>query len=283
MLNRCKSNSDCYEEHYRKSVRFINGRWIIGILCFIIFLLLTYGFWGKPYPIQDLISVGMGFASIFLAVFAIFYSFTENLKTSKKESKVDNLLFNIEKNVETVHDVLGQVKNITNVTNTKVGVLEEFIRNVERQTLYEPKQEEQEGTRLKSEQKHKREARPEQQIKQERRPFSSIKRGNVYLASIDESNTIRPVIVFSNNIINKYSPQISVIPMTANIRIAEMPTHVFIEALERPSFALVELFSTMKKSQLGEHLATLDSTTIARLEKAFMVLIGEAGKEHGCN
>jgi|GEM_PF-1117882 len=275
MLNKCKANTDCYEEHYKKSVRFINARWIIGILCFIIFLLLTYGFWGKPYPIQDLISVGMGFASIFLAVFAIFYSFTENIKTNQKESKIDNLLFDIEKNVKTVHEVLGQVENITKVTNTKIGIIEELIRDAEKQNQYETKQEEQEEEPSQGQEpKPKREPKPEREMKHEQRFTSDIKRGDIYLASLDDNNRFRPAIVISNNMINKYSPQINVIPLTSNINTKKLPTHVFIEALERPSVALVELVFTIKKSQLGARLETLDANTMAELEKAFMILVG---------
>jgi Growth inhibitor len=277
MIDKCKSKLDCYDDYHKRTMCLINIKWIIGVLVFIIMLLLTHGFWGKPYPLQDLITVGMGFASIFLTIFTIFYSFVENIKTSQKEYKVDNLLNNIENNVKTVHEVLGQVQNITKATNTKVGIIEEFIQNVEKQAQYETKQEELEDAKPKQEQEQepKRELKPKrEQIKQEEL-FSNIKRGNIYLASIDENNTIRPVIVISNNMINKYSPQINVIPMTSSIRKTKLPTHVFIEALERPSVALVELVFTIKKSQLGAQLATLDAKEISELEKAFMILVGK--------
>lgn len=278
MLDRCKTNTDCYEEH-KKSVRFINGRWIIGILCFIIFLLLTYGFWGKPYPIQDLISVGMGFSSIFLAVFAIFYSFTENLKTNQKESRVDNLLYNIENSVNTVHKVLNQVQEIANTTNTKVGMLEALIRNAEKQTQYETKDEEQE--KIRRQEQEDPEQRPEQEQPSEQkqiRRLSNIKRGDIYYATLDENNSYRPVIVISNaGMLGQYSPVV-VIPITSNFKKAKFPTHVVIDTLEMPAVALVELVSTIKQSQLKEHVSSLNASVMDDIEKALMLVVGKHEK-----
>jgi mRNA interferase MazF len=62
----------------------------------------------------------------------------------------------------------------------------------------------------------------------------NIKRGNIFLASLDptignEINKTRPVIVISNDVNNKFSNTVTVIPVTSNT-IKIFPFEVFLKS-----------------------------------------------------
>jgi mRNA interferase MazF len=62
----------------------------------------------------------------------------------------------------------------------------------------------------------------------------NIKRGNIFLASLDptienEINKTRPVIVISNDVNDKFSNTVTVIPVTSNI-IKIFPFEVFLKS-----------------------------------------------------
>ena len=102
--------------------------------------------------------------------------------------------------------------------------------------------------------------------------------GDIYYADLTGGEHIqggiRPVVIAQNDIGNKHSPIVEVIPMTSRVRKATyMPTHVVIHAnqmngLTRDSVVLAEQPVTINKKQLLQKVGTLDTSSL--------VLIGQA-------
>lgn len=114
--------------------------------------------------------------------------------------------------------------------------------------------------------------------------MDNIQRGNVYLADLgngigSEQKGIRPVIVVQNDIGNKYSPTVTVLPITTKIHKSNgMPTHVIIDndgGLFEKSSVMAEQISTIDKSKLIEYLGTIRNKTLRRrIDKALRIQLG---------
>ena len=94
-----------------------------------------------------------------------------------------------------------------------------------------------------------------------------INRGDVFLADLgegigSEQKGVRPVIVVQNDIGNKYSPTVTVIPVTTKVhKHRGLPTHVLITdqgGLDESSAAMAEQIITIDKARLIEYLGSLD-------------------------
>lgn len=102
--------------------------------------------------------------------------------------------------------------------------------------------------------------------------------GDIYYAKLSGGehiqHGIRPVVIAQNNIGNRYSPTVEVIPMSSNVMKAKyMPTHVLIHPndtnhLTRASIVLAEQVVTINKNMLVNYIGNLDEESIR--------LIGEA-------
>lgn len=87
----------------------------------------------------------------------------------------------------------------------------------------------------------------------------------------------RPVVVISNNIANKYSPIVSIVPLTSKLKKRPLPTHVtlFAEGLACASTALCEQMTTIDKSQLIRRIGTVSAPKDrAALNRALAVQFG---------
>ena len=71
---------------------------------------------------------------------------------------------------------------------------------------------------------------------------------------------IRPVIVASNDMANKHSPIITVIPLTTNLAHVDIPPHTVLHSrfLRCPSMALCEQIMTIDKSRLINRMGALE-------------------------
>lgn len=95
---------------------------------------------------------------------------------------------------------------------------------------------------------------------------NSVRTFDVWLADLPETggssvqHGTRPVVVVSNDMANRYSPAISVVPLTSNLYKKALPTHVFLRVpgLEKASLALCEQVTTVDKNCLIRRLATVD-------------------------
>lgn len=91
----------------------------------------------------------------------------------------------------------------------------------------------------------------------------------------------RPALIVSNNVANKYSPVVTVIPLTAQVKKKlRHPTHVFLSrkagyGLKRDSIALAEQLFTVEKSELVRKVGTVkDAATMRKVTRALQVQIG---------
>ena len=113
------------------------------------------------------------------------------------------------------------------------------------------------------------------------------KRGDIYFVNCgcDRSSSlqcgIRPVLVVSNDAANTYSPVVTVVPLTGQIRKKEsLPTHVLIpcskrHGLTKPSVALAEQVTSIDKSRLAELRGHIrDHGIMAKVTAAIQIQIG---------
>lgn len=110
-----------------------------------------------------------------------------------------------------------------------------------------------------------------------------IKRGDLFYADLSpvvgsEQGGVRPVLVVQNDIGNKYSPTIIVVPVTSQINKAKLPTHVNLKGnnfgLPKNSVALLEQLRTIDKRRLREKIGTFDERTMFKIDEALQVSIG---------
>lgn len=92
---------------------------------------------------------------------------------------------------------------------------------------------------------------------------SSIKRGDIYYAKLlgfgNQQTGIRPVLIYSNNTNNVFSPTVNVMPITAELK--ELCVHVNIKGcgLKSESMILVEQITTINKTQIKNKIGRLTS------------------------
>lgn len=72
----------------------------------------------------------------------------------------------------------------------------------------------------------------------------------------------RPVLIISNDMANRHSPVVTVIPFTGRIKGNGLPTHVLVEdcELSRPSMLLAEQVTSISRSSLGRRMGSIRDT-----------------------
>ncbi|HBI61371.1 MAG TPA: growth inhibitor PemK [Lachnospiraceae bacterium] len=99
--------------------------------------------------------------------------------------------------------------------------------------------------------------------------------GDIYMAKLDEDmegclqSGMRPVLVVSNNRANKFSPVISIIPMSSKIKKKNLPTHVLIQncGLWKPSMVLAEQITALNQSRLQRKIGSIEKTVYEDKDK----------------
>lgn len=108
-----------------------------------------------------------------------------------------------------------------------------------------------------------------------------IKRGDIFEAELGnqkgsvQSGT-RPVLIVSNNINNKYSPTVNVLPITSKTK-NNIPVHVNIgveQGLEFESTVLTEQVVTLNKNQLKQYLGSCNNSKMHEVESAILIQNG---------
>lgn len=108
-----------------------------------------------------------------------------------------------------------------------------------------------------------------------------IKRGDVFYADLDpilgsEQGGIRPVLVVQNNIGNKYSPTIVILPISSAKK-TNMPTHIRIcgtKKLPKNSVILAEQIRTIDRNRLLNYVGSLGLEIMERINEAIKISIG---------
>ncbi|MDP3103786.1 MAG: type II toxin-antitoxin system PemK/MazF family toxin [Candidatus Methanoperedens sp.] len=101
-------------------------------------------------------------------------------------------------------------------------------------------------------------------------------KGEIYFADLEpakgsEQGGSRPVIVFQNESVSKFTRTVIVIPLTTNLRRATLPTCTFIPrgdgGLKEDSVALCHQIRVMDSSRLMSFIGKLSEPYIAELDK----------------
>lgn len=96
-----------------------------------------------------------------------------------------------------------------------------------------------------------------------------MKMFDIYYANLSkntvesEQGGIRPVIIIQNDIGNKFSPTVIVLPITSEIKKENMPTHCIVHKSNRnglkvDSMVLAEQIRVIDKSRLQDYIGFLD-------------------------
>lgn len=109
----------------------------------------------------------------------------------------------------------------------------------------------------------------------------NIKRGEIYLVNLgNQKGSIqsgkRPVIVISNNMNNKYSPIVNVLPITSKTK-NNIPVHVRIgveSGLIEESTVLAEQNIPINKNQIIKYVGRCNKYKMYEIEKAVLIQNG---------
>lgn len=113
-----------------------------------------------------------------------------------------------------------------------------------------------------------------------------IRRGDILYVDLgvqyqgSTQGSMRPVVVVSNNMANKHSTVITVVPLSTKInKKKHLPTHVFVsayksEGLEQHSIALCEQVTDLDYGRIIENMGKVDKDTLARITEAVQLQVG---------
>lgn len=110
-----------------------------------------------------------------------------------------------------------------------------------------------------------------------------FKRGEIWLADLNptrgsEQAGIRPVIIFQNDVINKFTTTLIAIPLTTNSRRAPLPSSVAISkgegGLAADSVALCHQLRVVDQTRLKKRLGGLSPSTISAIESRVLFTLG---------
>lgn len=103
--------------------------------------------------------------------------------------------------------------------------------------------------------------------------------GEIYNTYFEESSTHcqrgwRPALIIQNNIGNKYSPNVIVLPLTSSIKKLNMPTHVVLSSsdtgLYKDSMVICENPQSISKNSLGKYITKLSDKYMEEVAKAYL-------------
>lgn len=108
-----------------------------------------------------------------------------------------------------------------------------------------------------------------------------VKRGDIFYADLNpiigsEQGGIRPVIVVQNNVGNKYSPTVVVLPISSAKK-NNMPTHIYIcgsKLLPKNSVVLAEQIRTIDRNRLLRYVGSVGLEVMEKIDRAVKISIG---------
>ncbi len=110
-----------------------------------------------------------------------------------------------------------------------------------------------------------------------------VKRGEIWLADMNpvrgsEQAGRRPIIIFQNNLINRFTSTSIAIPLTTNVRRAALPSCIKIPkgegGLARDSVALCHQLRVLDKLRLKRKLGSIDIKYISAIESCVLFTLG---------
>ena len=112
---------------------------------------------------------------------------------------------------------------------------------------------------------------------------TALKRSDVYFADPDpvigsEQGGMRPVLIIQNDLGNRFSPTVIIVPLTSSLRKTPLRTHVLLlppqGGITRPSLILCEQVRTIEKGRLRRCLGRVSPEKKALGEKALAAVVG---------
>lgn len=110
-----------------------------------------------------------------------------------------------------------------------------------------------------------------------------VERGEIWLADLNpirgsEQAGTRPVLVFQNNLLSKYTTTVLAIPLTTNLRRAALPSCVQIlkgeGGLTSDSVALCHQLRVLDKTRLLKKMGAVSRQTITAIESCVIFTTG---------
>ena len=111
----------------------------------------------------------------------------------------------------------------------------------------------------------------------------TVKRGDIFYADLSpvvgsEQGGVRPVLIVQNDMGNRYSPTVIAAAITSRKDKTQLPTHIQVSAdgcgLVKDSIVLLEQIRTLDKRRLKEHMGSLGSGEMSRVNRALSVSFG---------
>lgn len=111
----------------------------------------------------------------------------------------------------------------------------------------------------------------------------TVMRGEIWLADLNptrgsEQAGTRPVLVFQNNVISKYTTTVLAIPLTTNMRRASLPSCVQVPkgegGLTSDSVLLCHQLRVVDKTRLLRKTGTISKQIISDVESCVMFTMG---------
>jgi len=111
----------------------------------------------------------------------------------------------------------------------------------------------------------------------------TIERGEIWLANLDptqgsEQAGTRPIIIFQDSTLSKFTTTIITIPLTTNLRRSALPTCLIISkgqgGLNQDSVALCHQIRVLDKTRLIKKLGKLELEIINSLENIVLFTLG---------
>ena len=107
-----------------------------------------------------------------------------------------------------------------------------------------------------------------------------IKRGDIFYADLDpvvgsEQGGVRPVLVVQNNVGNKHSSTVVVVPISS-VRKKDLPVHIQIRysGVPRNSTVLAEQIRTIDRRRLQKYVGSLDREFMKEIDRILKISIG---------
>lgn len=107
-----------------------------------------------------------------------------------------------------------------------------------------------------------------------------IKRRDIFYADLNpvvgsEQGGIRPVLVVQNNVGNRHSPTVIVVPISS-VRKKNLPVHIQISSSELPknSTVLAEQIRTIDRSRLRKYVGSLNRELMKEINGILKISIG---------
>ena len=110
-----------------------------------------------------------------------------------------------------------------------------------------------------------------------------VKRGEIWLADLNpirgsEQAGVRPVLIFQNDTISRFTTTVLAIPFTTNLRRASLPSCVRISkddgGLTNDSVALCHQLRALDQMRLQRKLGTVRQETLSTIENCVLSTMG---------